>query len=146
MKIIEKSALLPHRPDQIYDLVADIERYPEFLMGCVGAEILASTEDIVMATLKLSRAGIRFEFTTRNFMRRPSRIDLTLVDGPFDQFSGHWNFQSLGEEGCKTSLRLQFEISSGPAGIGVKKLIDKVAFNLVDALVLRSRQLLGQAK
>ena len=146
MKVIEKSVLLPHRADQIYDLVADIERYPEFLVGCIGAEILTSTDDVVTATLKLSRAGIRFEFTTRNFMRRPSSIELALLDGPFDQFAGHWSFCSLGEEACKCSPRLQFEMSSSALGIGLAKLFDKVSLDFVDALVLRSDQILGRAK
>ena len=64
MTVIERSALLPHAAEQVFDLVADIERYPEFLEGCVGAEIHERGEETVTATLRLSRAGISHGFTT----------------------------------------------------------------------------------
>jgi len=63
MTTIERSALLPYAAEQIFALVADIERYPEFLDGCVGAEILEQGDNTVTASLKLSRAGISHGFT-----------------------------------------------------------------------------------
>ena len=143
MTVIERSALLPHAVEQVFDLVADIERYPEFLEGCVGAEIHERGDETVTATLKLSRAGISHGFTTRNTMQRPKRIELTLVDGPFDTFSGQWVFRALGEAACKTSLRLHFELASGLAGVAAGKLFDRVALDLVDAVVRRANQELG---
>ena len=145
MTVIERSALLPHTAEQIFDLVADIERYPEFLDGCVGAEIHERDEVSVTATLRLSRAGISHGFTTRNTMQRPERIELTLIEGPFETFSGQWAFRALGEAACKTSLRLHFELASGIASIAAGKLFDKVALDLVDAVVRRATQQLGPA-
>ena len=142
MSVIERSALLPHPAEQVFDLVADIERYPQFLDGCVGAEVLERTDNAVTATLRLSRAGISHSFTTRNTMQRPQQIALTLVEGPFDQFTGVWSFRALGAEACKTSLRLQFQLASGLANVAVGKLFDKVALDLVDAVVGRAAQLL----
>ena len=143
MTVIERSALLPHAVEQVFDLVADIERYPEFLEGCVGAEIHERGDETVTATLKLSRAVISHGFTTRNTMQRPERIELTLVDGPFDAFSGQWVFRALGDAACKTSLRLHFELASGLAGVAAGKLFDRVALDLVDAVVRRANQQLG---
>ena len=143
MTVIERSALLPHAVEQVFDLVADIERYPEFLEGCVGAEIHERGDETVTATLKLSRAGISHGFTTRNTMQRPERIELTLVDGPFDAFSGQWVFRALGDAACKTALRLHFELASGLAGVAAGKLFDRVALDLVDAVVRRANQQLG---
>ena len=74
MTLIERSALLPHSAEQIFDLVADIERYPEFLEGCVGAHILERTEHSVTATLRLSKGGITHGFTTENTLNRPERM------------------------------------------------------------------------
>ena len=145
MTVIERSALLPHTAEQVFDLVADLERYPEFLDGCVGAEIRERSEETVTATLRLSRAGISHSFTTRNKMTPPEKIELTLVDGPFDSFSGQWMFRPLGEAACKTSLKLHFELTSGLTGVAAAKLFDKVALDLVDALVRRANQELGAA-
>ena len=144
MTVIERSALLAHSVEQVFDLVADIERYPEFLKGCVGADILKRDDDQVTATLRLSRAGISHGFTTQNRMQRPHRIDLALVDGPFSHFAGHWSFLALGDDACKTTLQLHFELASGIASVAAGKLFDKVALDLVDAIVNRAGQQLEQ--
>jgi ribosome-associated toxin RatA of RatAB toxin-antitoxin module len=144
MTVIERSALLAHPVEQVFDLVADIERYPEFLKGCVGADILKRDDDQVTATLRLSRAGISHGFTTQNRMQRPHRIDLALVDGPFSHFAGHWSFLALGDDACKTTLQLHFELASGIASVAAGKLFDKVALDLVDAIVTRAGQQLEQ--
>jgi len=144
MTVIERSALLAHPVEQVFDLVADIERYPEFLKGCVGADILKRDDDEVTATLRLSRAGISHGFTTQNRMQRPHRIDLALVDGPFSHFAGHWSFLALGDDACKTTLQLHFELASGIASVAAGKLFDKVALDLVDAIVTRAGQQLEQ--
>ena len=144
MTVIERSALLAHPVEQVFDLVADIERYPAFLKGCVGADILKRDDDEVTATLRLSRAGISHGFTTQNRMQRPHRIDLALVDGPFSHFAGHWSFLALGDDACKTTLQLHFELASGIASVAAGKLFDKVALDLVDAIVNRAGQQLEQ--
>ena len=107
MTLIERSALLPHSAEQIFDLVADIERYPEFLEGCVGAHILERTEHSVTATLRLSKGGISHGFTTQNTLKRPECMELKLIEGPFEAFSGHWVFRPLGEGAWR--LRLQYK-------------------------------------
>ena len=146
MTLIERSALLPHSAEQIFDLVADIERYPEFLEGCVCAHILERTEQSVTATLRLSKGGITHGFTTQNTLNRPERMELKLIEGPFETFSGHWVFRPLGEGACKASLRLQFELGSDLASVAIRKLFDSVALDLVDAVVRRASQQLEPAK
>ncbi len=145
MTVIERSALLSHSAEQIFDLVAEIERYPEFLDGCVGAEILERRDNTVTASLWLSKAGISHGFTTCNRLQRPQSMTLTLVEGPFERFQGEWIFRALGESACKASLRLEFDLARGLAGAAVGKLFDRVAVDLVDAIVRRASQQLGQS-
>ena len=145
MTVIERSALLSHPAEQIFDLVAEIERYPEFLDGCVGAEILERRDNTVTASLSLSKAGISHGFTTCNRLQRPQSMTLTLVEGPFERFQGEWIFRPLGESACKASLRLEFDLARGLAGAAVGKLFDRVAVDLVDAIVRRASQQLGQS-
>lgn len=144
MTVIERSALLSHPAEQIFDLVADIERYPEFLDGCVGAKILERHDETVTASLRLSKAGISHSFTTCNTLQRPQSMALTLVEGPFERFQGEWIFRALGDSACKASLRLEFDMARGLAGAAVGKLFDRVALDLVDAIVRRANQQLGQ--
>ena len=143
MTVIERSALIPFAAEQIFDLVADIEHYPDFLEGCVGAEVHERTPSNAVATLRLSRAGVSHSFTTRNLLYRPERMELTLVDGPFDHFSGTWRFRALGESACKVSLCLDFQMTSGLASVAIGRLFDKVALDLVDAVVSRANEQLS---
>jgi ribosome-associated toxin RatA of RatAB toxin-antitoxin module len=65
MVSIERSALVNYSAAQMYALVNDIEQYPDFMQGCIAAEILERDEDVVVGKLTLGKAGIRYSFTTR---------------------------------------------------------------------------------
>lgn len=144
MTSIDRSALLPHSAEQLFNLVADIERYPEFLNGCVEARILTRDEGRVTARLGLSRAGFSHSFVTRNTMRPHEVIELELVDGPFERFGGSWRFTALTPEACKVSLSLQFRMRSGLVHAAAGRLFDRVALDLVDAVVKRATVLYGK--
>ena len=143
MTVINRSALLPYRAQQLFDLVNDIEAYPRFLDGCVGAQVLSRTADMVEARLDLARGGIRQSFSTRNRMVVAREISLELIDGPFDQFTGRWDFQALGDAGCKLSLNLEFTMNSSVLGAAAAKLFDRVSNNLVDAVCRRADEMYG---
>ena len=144
MTTIDRSALLMHPATHIYELVADIERYPDFLSGCVDAQILERDVTTVQARLGLSRAGISHSFVTRNTMQPHDLITLTLVDGPFEQFAGEWRFKALGADACKVSLTLDFRLRSGLINAAAGRLFDKVALDLVDAIVKRAGVIYGK--
>lgn len=143
MTVIDRSALLSHSAEELYDLVADIERYPEFLPGCVAADVLASEVHAVTARLTLSRAGITQAFTTRNTLVPGASMELTLVDGPFEHFAGRWTFKALAPQACKVALQLEFQLGGGLINAAAGKLFDRVAHDLVDAVVRRAGQVCG---
>ncbi|MCH1493242.1 MAG: type II toxin-antitoxin system RatA family toxin [Luminiphilus sp.] len=143
MTSIDRSALLPFSAESVFALVEDIERYPDFLQGCTRAEILHSEDDAVTARLALSRAGITQSFVTRNTSVRPEWIELQLVEGPFDRFSGRWAFRALSPEACKVGLTLDFHLKSGLMNVAAGKLFDRVAHDLVDAVVKRAHSICG---
>ncbi|MDG1064669.1 MAG: type II toxin-antitoxin system RatA family toxin [Luminiphilus sp.] len=143
MTIIDRSALLPFSAEKVFDLVADIEGYPDFLPGCVEAEIIEQNTNVVTARLALSRVGITQSFMTQNTLTRAETIDLRLVDGPFERFAGVWTFKSLAPEACKVALLLDFRLKSSVVNVAAGKLFDRVAHDLVDAVVKRAHNLLG---
>ena len=143
MTRIDRSALLPYPAQQMFDLVRDIEAYPQYMDGCVGAEILHRDADMVEARLDLSRGGLAHSFATRNRELAPYSIELELLEGPFEHFEGGWRFQQLGDTACKVSLQLEFSIRGGLLGAAGGRLFESVASRLVDALGLRARQLYG---
>jgi ribosome-associated toxin RatA of RatAB toxin-antitoxin module len=143
MPRIERSALMPYQAEQIFDLVNDIEAYPDYMEGCVGAEILRREANLVEARLDLAGAGVEHSFSTRNLFLAPHTIELELLEGPFDHFMGRWNFQQLGEAACKVSLDLQFRMRSGLLGLAAGKLFESVTPRLVDSLGARAQQIYG---
>lgn len=144
MAHINRSALLPYPSQALFDLVNDIESYPAYMDGCVGAQILKREHNLIEARLDLARGGIRYSFSTRNRLDAPKVIDMELIEGPFTQFAGRWFFQSLNPEACKVILDLQFALSSSIGSLAARKLFDGVANNLVDALCQRANTLYGK--
>ena len=143
MTTINRSALLPYQPHKLFDLVSDIEAYPEYMDGCVGAEILRREDSLVEARLHLARGGITQSFSTRNRWQGTDAITLELLEGPFEYFEGRWGFQALGDTACKISLQLEFSINSVLLGAAAAKLFESVTNNLVDALGKRARDVYG---
>lgn len=143
MTVINRSALLPFEAHQLFDLVNDVESYPAYMDGCVGASVLRREEAVMEARLDLAKAGIKQSFSTRNTMVSTSEITLELIDGPFEFFNGRWHFQALGEAACKMSLNLEFEINGRVRGAAASRLFDSVTNNLVDAVGRRAKQLYG---
>ena len=143
MNRIERSALMPYPAQQLFDLVSDIESYPDYMDGCIGARVLRREDNVVEARLDLSRAGVSQSFSTRNRSEAPHLIELELLEGPFDHFEGRWSFRQLGDAACKVSLDLQFRMQGGLLGVAAGKLFESVASTLVDTLGARARQLYG---
>ena len=137
---VERSALVNYSAAQMFELVNDIEAYPKFMDGCVGAQILARGDDWLEARLDLSKAGVTQSFVTRNQLQAPQSMSMNLVDGPFKYLRGVWRFTPLGESACKVSFELEFELQNRLLGMAVGKLFESVSNKQVDALCARAKQ------
>lgn len=141
MTTIDQSALLPYSARQLFDLVNDIESYPEFMEGCLGAQILERGNNEVTARLELGKAGLRYSFTTRNRLSPPESMHMQLEEGPFRHFDATWTFKALSETACKVSLKMEFEFSSGLVDAALKHLFNSTSRNLVNAVCKRAELL-----
>lgn len=138
---VNRSALVNYSAQQMFDLVNDIEAYPQYMDGCVGAKVLKREGDWLEARLELSKAGVSQSFVTRNQLQAPERMSMVLVDGPFKYLKGCWRFTALNETACKVSFDLEFELQSKLLGMAVGKLFEAVASKQVDALCERAKQI-----
>lgn len=141
MPKISRSALVPYSAEAMFDLVNDVERYPEFLPWCAAAEVRSRSDDAMVATLEIRRAGISHRFTTRNRMTRPDRLTLELLDGPFDHFDGVWRFTPLSPDACKVALDLDFDYAGRLIRAALGPVFNRSADTLVDAFCVRAREL-----
>jgi ribosome-associated toxin RatA of RatAB toxin-antitoxin module len=127
---IRRSALVRQTPEVMFDLVNDVEAYPRRFPWCAGSALLDHTELTLTARLDVRLAGITQSFSTLNTPRRPERIHMHLVDGPFRTLEGEWTFLALGDSGCKISFALDFDYSgrfTAPAlRLGFQNLADRM--------------------
>ncbi|MFW6094138.1 MAG: type II toxin-antitoxin system RatA family toxin [Pseudomonadota bacterium] len=146
MQTVHRTALLPYPVAPVFDIVADVRSYPEFLPGCRRAVVHDEGSHELLAELELDLQGVRTGFTTRNVLVPYERIELHLVSGPFKSFEGEWRFKRLGEDdGCKVELDLEFALSGARAWLGgaFSGVFARAADRLVDAFCERARQVLG---
>jgi ribosome-associated toxin RatA of RatAB toxin-antitoxin module len=144
MPQVRRSALLPYSAAQIFDLVGDIERYPEFLPWCSDAQIVGSEPREVVAELTIMKGRISERFTTRNVLTYPDSIELQLVAGPFKRLSGMWRFTGLAAQGSKVELELDFEMSKSLIQKSLGILFAHAAGTMVDAFCTRARLVYGR--
>ena len=146
MKTVHKSVLLWYSPQEMYALVTDVARYPEFLPWCDRSRVIEQHTDGMTAEIGIAFSGLHQSFTTRNTHSEPNRVQLRLVDGPFSDLSGDWSFSALGDgsqRACKVDLTLNYGFDNVLLGKLVGPVFDKIAANLVDAFVKRAEQVYG---
>ncbi len=143
MTDIQQSALLPYSAQAMFDLINDIESYPQFMEGCQDAEVLERADGEVIARLVLGKAGLQYAFTTRNTLNPPLSMQMQLVEGPFKSFRAHWTFTPLLNDACKAALDMHFEFESGLLDAVLKKLFEASSRKLVTAVCKRADELYG---
>lgn len=140
---INKSALVPYSPEQMYALVDDITTYSDFLPWCRSAEEHHRTDTEVEASLEIAHSGLHKHFTTRNRLEPHRSIEMSLVKGPFKTLTGIWRFEALGDAGCKVSLDMEFEFSSKLLGMTFGPMFSKIASTLMDSFIERAKVVYG---
>ncbi len=144
MKNVHKSVLIWYSAEEMFALVTDVAKYPEFLPWCDHACVLAREPGGMKAEVGISFAGIRQTFTTRNHHVAGREVRMKLVDGPFSNLDGWWKFAPVGAAGqraCKVSLEMHYSFKSAALAAVVGPVFDKIAGNLVDAFVKRAEQM-----
>lgn len=122
----------------MYALVLDVPSYPQFLSWCTATEVHEQDEVSQKASLTVTVAGITQHFTTLNTLSPGQRVGMDLHDGPFRNLHGEWRFAQLGEDGCRISLELDFEMSGGLMSNMFGKGFGKIANRLVEDFCRRA--------
>lgn len=143
MHHISKSAIVPYSCEQMYQLVNQVDNYPEFLNWCSSASILNQSDDQITASVSINKGAFKQNFTTMNTLTPHSRIDMQLKDGPFNHLSGAWVFTPLSDNACKINLELRFNFSSKLVDIAISPIFTSISNAQLDAFVARAKQVYG---
>jgi ribosome-associated toxin RatA of RatAB toxin-antitoxin module len=138
MPRVQRSVLVPFAASQMFELVKDVESYPQFLPWCEAAALEAPEAGRTLGTLHINARGIKQQFTTENTLEPPERLVMSLVSGPFRRLEGVWEFTTLDEYATRVSLDVEFETSGGLVGMLVSPVFGDILSSLVDAFVKRA--------
>ena len=139
MTLVQKSALVKFSALQMFELVNDIESYPQFLPWCSGSRIISRGEDFVEAELMINKGGFKKAFSTRNRIDRGGKITVSLLDGPFSSLEGVWRFMPLREDASKISLDLEFEMSGKLASLAFGAVFNQICNTMVSSFTNRAK-------
>lgn len=139
---VEKTVLVHHTSEQMFNLVDGVELYKEFLPWCGGVDLIERTEASTTATIYIDYHGLKQSFTTKNAKQFPIAMDMKLQDGPFKHFHGRWRFTPLSEEACKIVFELEYEFSNALLGQLISPVFSHIANTFVDCFVARADKVL----
>lgn len=141
MQSIARSALVEHSAANMYQLVCDVESYPEFLPWCQSAQVAEKSDTHQLATVSIDKRMQGVQFTTRNRLQENAAIHMELVEGPFKQLAGVWTFKPLGDDACKVELSIDFEFKNRLLAKLLGPAFSKICDTMVAAFVHRADQL-----
>jgi coenzyme Q-binding protein COQ10 len=138
-----ETRVLPHSPERLFDLVADIESYPEFLPWCVGARILTRTDKVITADLMVGFRMLRETFTSEVTLDRPRRIDVRYTRGPLRYLRNHWIFAPV-DGGTRIDFDIDFEFRSAILRRVMQPLFVEAVNRMVGAFASRANALYSE--
>ena len=141
MPTISRTALVEHTARDMFELVCDIDSYPEFLPWCSAASVEERSDTHQLASVTINQVINQSKFSTRNQLEVNKSITMELVNGPFKRLSGTWRFEPLGDTACKILLDIDFEFSSPIVAKLIAPAFNKVCDTVVGAFIKRANQL-----
>lgn len=144
MPNVKHSVVVPYTAKQMYDLVNDIPKYPEFIPMCVDAKINDAQDDLITAMMSFSGHGFTKSVTTQNRLVKNKEISIRLVEGPFRQLEGIWQFQEVDNGSSKICLDLNFEFSNRLFTMMIGPMFQTAADTLITAFKNRADDVYGR--
>ncbi len=134
--------IVPYRPDQLFDLVADVGKYPQFLPWCVGARVRSRTEAELLADLTIGFGPFRETFTSRVTLDRPRLLKVRYENGPFRYLNNQWHFLPH-EQGTEVDFMVDFEFRSRILQAAIGVVFQEAVRRMVGAFRNRAREIYG---
>ncbi len=132
---------LPYSPEQLFELVAAIERYPEFIPWCRAVRVIRRDSDSITADVVVGFKVFRERFTCVVTLAPPSAVDVAYLKGPLRYLNNHWRFIANPQGGCTLDFYVDFEFHSALMQRVIKLLFNEAVRRMVSAFETRARAL-----
>jgi coenzyme Q-binding protein COQ10 len=136
---------MPYSCEQMFDLVADVARYGEFLPWVVATRVRSNSETEMIADMLVGFKALREKFTSRVIKRRPEEITVHYVDGPLRDLDNRWRFRPVGEAACEVDFCVDFEFRNPLFEKLAGQYFDRAFRKMVAAFETRAEQLYGSS-
>lgn len=134
--------VVPYRPEQLFDLVADVAKYPAFLPWCAAARVRNRTAGELIADITVGFGPFRETFTSRDRLDRPRHIQVSYERGPFRYLNNHWVFHPH-EQGCEVDFFIDFEFRSRILQAAIGVVFNEAVRRMVGAFMKRAHEVYG---
>lgn len=135
---------LPYTPEQLFDLVADVEKYPEFLPWCVAARIHSKSVTEIVADLSVGYKFFRETFRSRVHLTPQTRIDVEYISGPFHSLNNHWVFKKAPEFGTNIDFFIDFHFRNSLFQHATQRVFEGTFNQMLSSFEKRAQQLYGK--
>ncbi|WP_421838284.1 type II toxin-antitoxin system RatA family toxin [Novosphingobium sp.] len=143
MPVINQQRRLAWSAEEMFDLVADVKRYPEFLPWVVATRIKSDSETEMVADMMVGFSALREKFTSRVIKERPNRIAVEYLDGPLKRLSNTWEFRADEEGGCVIDFNVDFTFRSAILEALAGQYLDRAFRKMVAAFETRAEKVYG---
>lgn len=143
MAYLTEQKILPYSKQQMFDLVSDVGRYPEFLPWCVGARIYNRKPEQFDADVIIGFKMFREKFTSRVVLQEPHLVEVDYITGPMKRLYNHWRFTELEQGDCLINFEVDFEFQNRILEQMIGKMLVEASERMIDAFEARAHELYG---
>jgi coenzyme Q-binding protein COQ10 len=133
--------ILPFKVKQIFDLVADVEKYPDFLPWVISAKIISREDNKFTADLEIGYKIIRTSYRSEVILTPHQTIDINYVDGPFRYLNNHWHFKELDEKLMEVDFFIDFDFQSSYLQVLLQSAFTEVVKRMIQAFEKRAAEI-----
>jgi coenzyme Q-binding protein COQ10 len=141
----QETRRLPYTPEQMFDLVADVARYPEFLPWVTATRIRSNSDTAMVADVIVGFKGLRETFSSRAEKQRPEHIRVDYLEGPLKHLNNDWKFRPDGEGGCLIDFCVDFAFKNRVFEMLAGQVFDRAVRKMVNAFEERAARLYGDS-
>jgi coenzyme Q-binding protein COQ10 len=142
---VRETRRLPYSAEQMFDLVADVARYPEFLPWVVATRVRSDDGEEMLADMLVGFKALREKFTSRVLKERPDRLEVIYIDGPMRDLDNLWHFRPLPNGGCEIDFSVEFSFKNKMFEMLAGQYFDRAFRKLVTAFETRADELYGSS-
>lgn len=135
---------VPYSAEQMYKLVADVERYPEFLPWCLACRVREKTENKVLADVIIGYKFFREQYSSRVTFTPFKRVDVEYEKGPLRHLNNHWVFKEIDEHRCKIDFYVDFAFTNSLFQHAIELFFNKAVTVMINAFEKRAEELYGK--